>query len=132
MKYLLLLFICLNFSCNHPNKYHKAENALDAGREFITAVLKDDFNTATFYILSDKENNRLFRQLEQKYNNQSMEVKKQYQQAVINIYEVVDVNDTETVINYSNSYDKLKHKLKVMKVHGEWLIDIKYTFDGSL
>lgn len=132
MKYLLFLFVCLTFSCIQPNKYLKAENALDAGREFITAVLKDDFKTATFYILSDKENNKLLHQLEQKYNNQSMDVKKQYQQAVINIYDVVDVNDTVTIINYSNSYDKTKHKLKVMKVHGDWLINLKDTFNGSL
>lgn len=132
MKYLLLLFIWLVVSCNHPNKYHKAENALDAGREFINALLKDDFKTAAFYILSDKENSRLLSEFEQKYNKQSAEAKKQYQQAVINIYEVVDITGVETIIQYSNSYDRIRHKLKVLKVHGDWLIDIKYTFDGSL
>ncbi len=132
MKYFLLLFIWLIVSCNQPNKYHKAENALDAGREFINALLKYDYKTASFYVLSNEENNRLLSQFEQKYNKQNAEVKKQYQQSVIIIYDVVDVSGTETIINYSNSYDKKKHRLKVLKVHGDWLIDFKYTFDGSL
>jgi hypothetical protein len=132
MKHLLPLFILLISSCNQPNKYHKAENALDAGREFINALLKDDFKTAAFYIIPNDENNRLLSQFERKYNKQSAEVKKQYQQAVINIFEVVDVNGIETIISYSNSYDKTRHKLKVLKVHGDWLIDIKYSFEGSV
>lgn len=129
MKYYLLLFIGCTLSCIQPNKYPKAENALDAGREFISALLKDDFKTAAVFMLSNEENKKLLGQYEQKYNKQNAAIKKQYKQAVINIYDVVNVTESETIINYSNSYDNIKHKIKVLKVKDNWLVDIKNSLD---
>ncbi len=56
MKYLLLLTLMLFlFSCkNKDEEYHKPENALDAGREFIDQSLKGRFNTAKRYMLQDE------------------------------------------------------------------------------
>ena len=44
MKYLILIASLVIVSCNSGKRqFPKAENALDAGREFIDATLKGDF-----------------------------------------------------------------------------------------
>lgn len=132
MKYLIffLVFVLL-ISCNTQNKYNKAENALDAGREFIDGCLKNDFKKAAFYILADTENNRSLRQLEQANNQLTTKDKTQYKLAAINIFEITDISETATIINYSNSYDKIRRKIKVAKVNGDWKVDLKATFGSN-
>lgn len=132
MKYIFFIALLAITSCNNQNQYPKAENALDAGREFIDALLKGDFNRAAFYMTDDIQNVKLLHQYESKYNDQSSELKKQFSQSVINIIEVNDVSEKETIINYSNSYDKIAHKVKVKNIGGTWLIDFKYTFEDNL
>ena len=109
-----------------------AENALDAGREFIDATLKGDFDKANFYMLQDGENKKLLQQYQTKYNAESKETQFALKQSVINILEVADVTENETIINYSNSFDKKAHKVKVILTNGNWFVDFKYTFDGNL
>ncbi len=109
-----------------------AENALDAGREFIDATLKGDFDKANFYMIQDAENKKLLQQYQTKYNAAPKETQFALNQSVINILEVADVTEKETIINYSNSFDKKAHKVKVILANGNWFVDLKYTFDGNL
>jgi hypothetical protein len=132
MKYLFFIAILAIASCSNQHQYAKAENAFDAGREFIDALLKGDFDKASFYMAADEQNKKLLEQYERKYNAQSSEIKKQYYQSVINILSVDDITEQETIINYSNSYDKKAHKVKVKFINGSWFIDFKFTFDGNL
>lgn len=133
MKYLILIASLVIVSCNSGKRqFPKAENALDAGREFIDATLKGDFEKAGFYMLSDEENKKLLQQYQTKYNTQSKQDQFALKQSVINILEVNDVSEKETIINYSNSFNKVAHKIKVVNVNGNWLADFKYTFDGNL
>ncbi len=131
MKYLFFSFIFITVSCNQKSKFPKAENALDAGREFIGALLKEDFKKAAFYMILDNENSKYLSQFELKCRQQSEKDNKQYQLAVINIYEVADISASETIINYSNSYDKIRHKIKVLKVNGDWKVDLKSTINSQ-
>jgi hypothetical protein len=132
MKYFFFIALLAIASCSNQHQYTKAENALDAGREFIDALLKGDFTKASFYMAADEQNKKLLEQYETKYNAQSSEIKKQYYQSVINILSVEDITERETTINYSNSYDKIAHKIKAKFINGTWFIDFKFTFDGSL
>jgi hypothetical protein len=83
-------------------------------------------------MVSSEKNNNLLKQFERKYNKRTPEEKKQYQQAVINIFEVDEITGKETIINYSNSYDKIGHKVRVLNIDGNWMVDFQYTFDGNL
>ncbi|MDE3144731.1 MAG: DUF4878 domain-containing protein [Bacteroidota bacterium] len=133
MKYLLLFTIILFISCSGgTHQFAKAENALDAGREFIDAILKGNFEKANFYMLNDEANKKLLLGYQTKYNLQSREEKLGLNQSEIIILQVEDVSDKETIINYSNSFDKIKHKIKVINKNGDWFVDFKYTFDGNL
>ncbi len=135
MKYLLLFAaILFLFSCkNADEEYHKPENALDAGREFIDQSLKGRFNTAKKYMLQDEDNLYWLNKTSENYNKYTEQDKAGFSKASINISEVSDVvPDSVTIINYSNSYRNRPQKIKVVKYNGEWVVDFKYTFSGNL
>ena len=134
MKYLLIIMsFFLLFSCtNNDEEYHKAENALDAGREFIQQSLKGKFKTANMYMLQDGDNQFWLTKWSEEFNKISEQEKASYSKASINIAEVNDViPDSVTIIKFSNSYKKVPQILKVVKSNGEWKVDFKYTFSGN-
>ncbi len=132
MKKLLLLLILFTASCKSSSSYENASNALDAGREFIDASLKGDFAKAYFYMLDDAENKKLLDKIETNYREKDRDGREQYRQASINILKVTDITDKETLINYSNTYDKIGKKLKVVFIDNKWVVDLKYTFNPNL
>jgi hypothetical protein len=135
MKYLVLLmgFVFL-FACKNKNEeYHKPEDALDAGREFIQQSLQGHFTVAKQYMLQDEENNYWLSKSSEEFNKLSEQEKAGYSKSSINIKEVAEVvKDSVTVISYSNSYKNRPSKIKVVKYNGDWLVDFKYTFSGNL
>lgn len=136
MKYLFITVLSLfYFSCssNKEEENQKAENALDAGREFIQYSLQGKFNTANKYMLQDEENQYWLNKWSKDFNSISEQEKAAYNHASINISEVSDVKpDSITIIQFSNSYRKVPQVIKVVKYKGEWLVDFKYTFSGNL
>jgi len=133
MKYAVaLLLVLLISSCGNGKNYPKAENALDAGREFIDACLKGDFDKAAFYMLNDPRNNDILLKQKKSYTEKSETEKKEYANASITIFEDAVINDSTHIINFQNSYDKFGRKVKVVFHNETWLVDFKYTFDGNL
>jgi hypothetical protein len=114
------------------NSYPKAEDPLDAAREFIDASLKGDFDKANFYMLQDDENKAQLEKLKVAYRSKSSSEREQYKEASLNILEEDVVNDTTHIINYKNSYDDIARKARVIQRDGTWLVDLKYTFTGNL
>jgi hypothetical protein len=131
MKQNILLFIIFIFSCTHTG-YPKAENDLDAGREFIDAVLKGDFDKAGFYSLKGESDAGLLQQLKTAYQEKSNEDKHQLHDAVITILKVENISKSETILHYKNSFDNKEHQLKIVLKDGNWLAEIKDAFNGSL
>ena len=80
MKYALVIFCSIIFcSCGGEKNYPKAENALDAAREFIDACLKGNFEKATSYMTDDGNNKQLLlrnnkRTIMQKVNQKKMNI----------------------------------------------------------
>ena len=133
MRYLFILVSILLMSCNNMNQeYKNADNALDAGREFIDACLKGDFVKASFYMIPDETNAEDLKKIEHQYREKDRDGRRQYREASINIAEVANPTESITIINYSNSYDKVAHKIKVIQKDNKWLVDFKYTFDPNL
>jgi regulation of enolase protein 1 (concanavalin A-like superfamily) len=128
---IIIFFSCILFSCAEKH-YTKAENALDAGREFIDGCLKGDFDKATYYMVQDDQNKSLLLQQKRNYDAKSKEEKQEYNNASIIIYEDATLNDSTHIINYQNSYDKVGRKVKVVLQNNTWLVDFKYTFNPNL
>jgi len=133
LKQLLLSLCVLLLACSQTtNTYPVAENALDAGREFIDACLKGDFAKARWYMMNDSTNQGHLQRAEAKFRTYDKEGRQQLRTASINISEVSDVDTVTSIIYYSNSFDQQPLKVKVVKQDEKWLVDFKYTFNPNL
>lgn len=128
----VIVILCCAILCGCNQKYPKAENALDAGREFIDGCLKGDFEKAAYYMLDDANNKELLLTQKRNYDVKSKQEKMEYNNASIIIIEDAAINDSTHIINYRNSYDKIGRKVKVIFYNNGWLVDFKYTFNGNL
>ncbi len=127
--FLFLQFFC---ACNNEEKVTGSENDVDAARNFIQSALEGDYTRARIYIVADSTNIQYLDAFERNFKNRmSPEDKRGYRNASINIYKVREMDDSTTIVNYSNSYMKKNDSLKVSRRSGQWLIDLKYSFTAK-
>ena len=138
MKQLLkisFLFLLIS-GCNNPDKQSAAttpEDDLDAARNFIRSTLDGNYKTARTLLLPDSVNTEWLDIYERSYKEKmSANDKKAYKNASINIHELQKVNDSLSIVYYSNSYFKKDtHQLKMIKTNNRWLVDFKYYFENK-
>lgn len=125
MKRLVWIPIFLLVACGgKQTDYRKAEDAMDAGREYINACLQGDFSKAAWYALPGEKTAQVLKELEKTYREKDKEGRQQLRTASINVSEIRDLTDSTTHIQYNNSFDKLPHTLFVVKRNGDWLVDL--------
>jgi citrate synthase len=110
----------------------KSENAIDAARNFIQSALNGEFDKASQYMVDDSLNRQDLHLMERLSKNLTNDEKQKYKEASIRIYETRPVNDSATVIYYSNSYKNKRDSLKVVNQDGQWLVDFKYIFKQGI
>ena len=131
-KVISLLFLVVAFAaCNSPKK-PLPETALDTGREFIRASLDGDFETAETLLLKDTLNLQLFDSYKQFFGKLPEDKKRSYKEASYTINKFVEVDDSTTLINYSNSYMNKPMEIKLIRANKHWNVDFKYTYSGNL
>ncbi|MBS1927370.1 MAG: DUF4878 domain-containing protein [Chitinophagaceae bacterium] len=132
MKILTILGACLFFlACNNPKKERPAD-ALETGRVFIRASLDGDFKTAENLLYKDSLNVQFFDTYKTLFSRLGPDKKKRYKESNYNINKYEDINDSTTIINYSNSYMNRPMEIKVIKKDGAWWVDFKYVSSGNL
>ena len=125
--FIAILFFASLVSCNDKQKNPTTD--IDVARAFIRDILDNDFKDAKRFVLDEETNKQYFELSKKEFESKSKEELKQYKEADIIINELTSVNDSVTIINYSNSHKKeAKGKVKVVRVNGQWLVDLKYTF----
>jgi hypothetical protein len=112
-------------ACNDPHSYKKAEDAQDAGRQFIRASLDGDIERAGFYLYADSTNKIMFTKWKKVYDRMSPDEQQKYKDASILPIEIKAINDSVTSYTYSNSYKKDTTTVRVVRINGEWLVDLK-------
>jgi hypothetical protein len=117
-----LIFLLLAACSGRDNSQLKAENALDAGREYINACLQGDFKLAAAYMVSDDENQSRLNQVETIYRTKDKEGRQQLRSASINIRELKELNDSTTALYYSNSFEKKPSVLTILRKGNYWLV----------
>ena len=129
---ILLLFLS---ACNDSPKEEeiKPENGMDAASKFIRAALDGDYKKAKTFLVNDSTNQQIIYLYEWSYNNRmTPEDKKAYKNASIRfLKDTHPLNDSVTIIHYSNSYKDKPDSLKVIKANGQWLIDLNFTFQSK-
>src|SRR5215208_5343904 len=134
MKRLLFGFLFLQFfyACNNTPQGKKeipaSENDIDAARNFIRASLDRNWDEARKYMLQDSSNLERLNSIEDFYKHEGRDDSRGYKEATINTYDSRQLNDSITIVNYSNSYKNKKDSLKVVRISGQWLVDLKYSF----
>jgi len=132
MKPLIFFSLFLIFACSsNQANYSKAENAFDAGREFIDGILKGDFKKSAHFMLMDTSNQQFLNVQEKEFRIKDKEGRQQLRTASIIIQQIEDVDSTTSLIHYHNSFDKINHTLKVVKQNNSWTVDFKYSFQNK-
>lgn len=133
MKNVFVLLLCLSiFGCKNQENYQPAQDPMSAGTSFIDACLKGQFNKAEFYMVKNQANYEDLRKLKSAYEHKGADYRQQYRQTSIIIDNEEEINDSTHIIYYKNSYDKIAHKVKVLRQDNLWQVDLQYTFDGNL
>jgi hypothetical protein len=125
---LLALFsACGNNDTDSPSE--KPESDMDAARKFIRSALDGNYKQARKLILQDSANVQLLDNLERAYlHNNDVSEQRGYREASIRVHETKQLNDSTSVVVYSNSFKNKKDSVKAVKVGNDWLIDLKYSF----
>jgi hypothetical protein len=108
------------------------EDDIGAARNFIRAALDGKFDEARKYLLPDSINANWMDVAERSYLNTDADTKRGYRSSSINIYQVQPLNDSATLVNYSNSYKNHQYILRVLKIKGQWLVDLNYLYQHDL
>lgn len=130
-KILIASLVLLYFACSNQHNYKKAEDAQDAGREFIRASLDGDYERAEFYLLSDTTNRVLMAKWEKDFQVSDPDIKKKYKDADILPINIQTLNDSVTTYTFSNSYKKDTTTIKIVRIQGEWLVDLKEILNNK-
>lgn len=106
-----------------------SENDVDAARNFINAALDGHYDQAREMIVPDSANQAWIDLFKRNYQSRmTMADKAGYREASINIHSVLQPNDSNSIVYYSNSYKKQNDSLLVVRRNGQWLVDLKYSF----
>lgn len=124
------------FACNNSNNEPeeiKPENGMDAAGKFLRAALDGDYTKAKTLLVKDSTNQQMIDIYEWNYNNRmTPEDKTEYKKASIRfLKETHAVNDSVTIVHFSNSYKDKNDSLKVIRANGQWFIDLNFTFQNN-
>lgn len=111
------------FSCGNQ-EYPKAENALDAVREYIDGTLKGDFKKSAAYLQKKESNLEQLEKVKQKYYTYNDQQRQDYRAASLMILKENRTSENESVIYYKNSFDNREDSINVIHTEGAWLVDL--------
>ena len=125
LRKILFPALLLTAACNDSHTFKKAEDAQDAGREFIRASLDGNYEKASFYLYADSTNKMMFSKWKKDYDRMTPEEQQKYKDAEILPIDIHPVNDSVTSYTYANSYKKDTTTVRVVRINGEWMVDLK-------
>jgi hypothetical protein len=132
LKLFVVIIWCMALSaCNNEKEIPNTD--IEVARVFIKDILENNFKEAETFILKEETNQQYFDLFKKEFESKSKAELVNYKNADIIINEITPVNDSVSIINYSNSFKKDKsNKLKMVRTNGQWRVDLKYTFSGNL
>lgn len=134
MKFTLALSIICCLAISSCNTEKKSPNTdIEVAREFIKNILESNFKDAETFVLKEETNQQFFELFKKEFESKTKSELESFKNADIIINEISPINDSVSIINYSNSFKKDKsNKLKMVRINGQWMVDLKYTFSGNL
>jgi len=124
VKKFIPLFLLL-VACNDSHSFKKAEDAEDAGREFIRASLDGNYEKASFYLYADSTNKMMLAKWKKDYDHLDPEDQQKYKEASIMVINISPLNDSVTDFTYLNSFKKDTTTIRIVKQKGDWFVDLE-------
>jgi hypothetical protein len=128
---LAACFFIFIVACHAGKTFNKAEDAQDAGRQFIRASLDGDYEKARFYLFNDSVNLLLISKWQQGFDQMDRETRQQYRDASILPINIRAINDSVTSYTFSNSFRKDTTTVHIVRANGEWLVDLKVILNDK-
>lgn len=131
--FLLFSFVACNGVDDNASSLAPKENEddLNTAIGFVQAALKGNYDKARTFMLRDSANDQRMDAISRV--QLSSDEKQGLWDASINIHNRKLLNDSTSIIIYSNSFHKENSDtLKVVKKEGKWQVDFKYLFDHDL
>lgn len=127
MRNLLAFVFLLAMGCSGKGHYPEAQDALDAGRNYLQACLDGDFDKAAFYAKADTAESRNLQDKEKAYRLLDKEGRQQLRTASLIILELKDLGPDKQGIRYSFSYDNKPQYLEVTRTGKLWRVQAAHT-----
>lgn len=125
---VVLLAACGTTPENAQPPKQDDEDDLNTAISFIQSALKGNYNKAKDYMLHDSVNDDRLDAVSR--IKLTPDEKQGLFDASVNIHSRSLVNDSTSIIVFSNSFHKENQDtLKVVKKQGRWQVDFKYLFD---
>jgi hypothetical protein len=105
-----------------------SKDDLGTATVFIRSALDDNFDEARKYLLPDSLNVNLLDVEQRFFDRQDSATKAGYHLSSIRVHDLKKLNDSVTVLIYSNSFMNIHDSLKILRQHGQWLVDLKYHY----
>ncbi len=128
---LLIISLSLLPACgSHDTKQVEPEAKDDLGTAtaFIRVALDDNFDEARKYMFPDSLNVNLLDVEQRFFDRQDSATKAGYHFSSIRVHDLKKLNDSVTVLIYSNSFMNIHDSLKILRQKGQWLVDLKYHY----
>lgn len=125
--FILLVFLCVFNSCDNTPPYPSTD--IEVARAFINDILQNNYKDAKRFVLDEEMNNQYFELSKKQFEAKSKDELLKYKESDIVVNEIKQVNDSATIVNFSNTYKRaIKNEVKVIKLNGKWSVDLKHTF----
>lgn len=124
--FLGILVLVQLFSCGGTENV-RPSSAQETGQKFISSSLKGDFKKAEELLLNNSENKTLFQTYRRFYDRMSEQQRKGYQTASFEIESWQDLNDSTSIIRYTNDFMHQPTELRLVRKDGEWWVDFRFT-----
>lgn len=132
--YFLIALLPVYLACNSDDRQATtttSDSDIDAARNFIQSALVGDYEKAKTFMLNDSLNQGHIGAIERLNERLSQQERDKYKTASIRIHKDRKLNDSTSIVHYSNSYRNKVDSLKVMRINGKWLVDFKFMFNKN-
>jgi hypothetical protein len=115
--------------CACGTTYEEPDTAIDAGRQFISAIYNGNFKRAGQLIIADEENRLILEQtIEKDFRARDGFGKEALSKASIQIREIKTTGNNTTLLYFNNAYTNKVSALEIKKEGEFWRVDLGKDF----
>ena len=121
---LFSILIAAILSCG--SSYEEPDSAIEAGRQFISAIYNGNFKRAGQLIIEEKTNlEKLEEEIEKDFRSRNSFAKDSLSNASIQINRITSIDSVTTVMEYTNAYHNSEAILVIVNENGFWRVKIE-------